>query len=569
MQTVFLGLRAGRQGQPVTVPLLTRTRGQYVVGVTGVGKSTYLLGQIVQDLAAGRGVFVLDPNGDLIDDVLARVSGYKRQRDVVLLDLQSTTVAFGLNVFACPNPNDPIQVAETVERVVGIFKKIWGDMSWGVRMESLLEAVVYTLVANPGATLLDVRPLLTNPSYRKKLVARVLDPEIRGYWQDEFDILSPAARQQIYGPLTNKIRMFTSHPLLREVVGAKQSSIDWRVAIDERKIVLIRLDSHMEEATRLIGTVIIQQLLEAAFSRQNLPKPERFPFMLYFDEAHNFVNDGFVKLLKEARKYGCCTTAATQLHSQMPENVAAAFLNGGMTVCFQTIDKDAKALAPMFSGQAFRKPPTFEADPLGQILRSGHSDVRMVQAARAIEQTLTAYQAAFERYGRDLRFEGYDAPLTSSHLRGLQSLIDTYLFEAMRLGNYQRPWDALCRFAPRQVPSKVVEPLLAAIEALAGLLSDTPIIRKEVSDATRVAKLLPHLPPYHALVRFSDGKTIREAFIRTLQTKPLGPALTFAPVGLPRSAPTLPVLQDETVFFDAGPEGAFDQPPPASHRLLT
>src|SRR5215218_3898496 len=151
-------------------------------------------------MQAGRGLLLIDPNDDLVDDVIERATGLGGRDDVICLDLRSPDVAFGLNPFACVDSTNPLEVAQTAERVVGIFKKVWGDMSWIGRMGDLLASCAHTLVANPGTTLADLPSLLTDDRARQRYVARVRNRVVSDYWRYEYDSMSKAERRQVYGP---------------------------------------------------------------------------------------------------------------------------------------------------------------------------------------------------------------------------------------------------------------------------------------------------------------------------------------------------------------------------------
>ena len=541
---IFLGVVPGtRRG--VGVSLDARVRGTYVVGVTGSGKSTFLLGNIVQDLRAGRGLCLLDPNGDLVDDVIARASGFRREGDVLLLDLQAPDVAFGLNLFACAAPEDPQAVAQTSERVVAAFKKVWGGESWGPRMQDLLANAALTLVANPGTTLADLPRLLTDAQYRQCLTRRVVNPVVREFWQREYDPISGAARHQIYAPLTNKVREFLRNPLLYAIVSQPENSVDLPAAIAGRKVVLVRFDPAMEEATNLLGTVVVQHLLEAAFARKDRPLAQRHPFMVYADEAHRFATPSFVTLLREARKYGIATTVATQMHSLLPADVATAFTNSATVVCFQLVPEDARVLRALFDGSAVPRRLVPDPEPLGALLRAGHPDPSLVAAAQAVVRELARYQASLSP--------------GATHGREVRLLVDAALFAAMTGGD-DEAWAEL-RAASGGAPG-----LLAAVGQLARRLAVDPI-PVDRGDRVDVAAALVRLPAYHALVRYRAGTRVAEALVRTLPTRPLGRPVAIRPLGVPRSrlSPLPPADEPAVVAGEpalAAMEPAGDDPPP-------
>ncbi len=538
----FLGVHPGTK-RGVGVDLPARERATYVLGVTGAGKSTLLLGLICQDMRAGRGLCLLDPNGDLVADVITRAAGFGRAGDVLLLDLQDSNVSFGLNLFACANPTDPQAVAEAAERVVAVFKKVWGDSSWGPRMQDLLANAALTLVANPGTTLADLPALLTDAAYRRRLVERLADPVVRDYWLAEYDPMSAAQRQQVIAPVMNKVREFLRHPLLAAIVSQQESSVDFAWAMATNKIVLVRLHPKLEEATNLLGAALVQQIAAAAFDRGSLPRERRHTFMLYADECQRFATPSFVTLLREARKYGVATTAATQMHGLLPPDVATALTNAATIACFQLVPEDARALQGLFTGAGLPRPRVLDPDPLGTLLR-GHHDPTLVELAQRVQSALGAYQVRQEERFRQERDAGFDSPLVASHVRQIRNLIAAFLFAAQRGRVASSEWDELRRFA-----HEVGLPLL--VRRLGERLAAAPLCQAP-SDAVGVAQALTRLPAFHALVRYRDGTRVTEALVRTLPTRPLRRPVPVRPLGRPRAE----------VLAELAHRGSEDEPRP-------
>jgi|GEM_PF-6865211 len=500
------------------------------------------------------------------------VSFHGRQADVRLLDLQSREVAFGLNLFACPSP---AKVSRTASRVVEVFKKVWGEGSWGPRLEDLLANAAHTLVANPGATLADQTALLTEPARRKRYVSRLSTGVVRDFWVNEYDQMKPGMQQQVYGPLMNKVRAFLRDPLLYDIVSQPKSSLDLREAIEANNIVLVRLDSDQEEATSLLGGILLQQLQEAAFARRDMSRADRTPFMVYFDECQLFATPTFVKLMREVRKFGLGVTAATQLDSALPEDVATAFSGSSTVVCFRLTDRDAKRLQHRFDGSALASDPILDPDPLGTLLSRGHLNPDLVVKARKIELVLSVWQnrrdAMLKVYG-----ERYYAPSIATVMRQVRQQIDAFLYAYMR-ATITKPislkqhldalnW-ALCDgWNPKGVSRsddvvasdlQVASVLEEAVWDLAKALLDYPLFMGRESDRSRIVHELTHLPAYHALVSYQHNGVSSEALIGSLNSLP-GPTFRPQPLGIKREPlPPPPEEFDESIFFDDP-----DAPPP-------
>lgn len=365
---------------PLQLPIEKRFQGTYVLGKNGTGKSSLLAHLIAKD---GHGVGVLDPHGDLIVDVLATLPA-KRADDVVVLDLQDTTHPFALNLFDCSNPNDPLVVSRTAELVTAVFKRVWGD-AIGPRSQDLLENMVYVMVGNPGATLDDAPRFLTHTPTRQRMVMRVPNEVVQSYWRDEFDLLSASSQQQITAPLLNKIRTFLRHPVLRAIVR-QDAAPDFDAILRERKILLVRLDMNLPEATSLLGTLITLRLLHAALGRAR--EAVRGPFFLYADEFQRFATPDFGTLLQEARKFGIGTVLAHQLRSQLSRELKSYVLGAGTIVCFQLTAEDAREMAREFPQPHPRDPSFFstQPNPLRWLLDNGHPTPTVAEFLEYIKQ---------------------------------------------------------------------------------------------------------------------------------------------------------------------------------------
>jgi hypothetical protein len=379
---------------PVWLSLRSRMSGLYVLGKQGRGKTNLLLSLIIQDLYQ-HGLCVLDPHGDLTTDILACVPAH-REQDVVLLDLHDTEHPFAFDLFAGVDPDDPGSLATGEERIVGVFKKVWGDVSWGPRLEDLLANAVHVLLMNPGTTLADLPRLLTDGVYREQLLRAVTSPIVRDYFAVEYAPLTPKGQAAVYGPLLNKVRAFLRHPLLGRIVSQPGATVDFREVMAERKILLVRLDARLREATSLLGTAIVLRLFEAALERQDVPAAKRPPFCLHADEFQLFATPTFADFLQQARKYAVATTLAHQLRSQLPAELRDAVKGAVNVVAFQTLTDDAREMAREYVS----KPAALPDDLFRWAVN--HSDPVIRRAAGEVLASIPFVTVRYDDDGLDL-----------------------------------------------------------------------------------------------------------------------------------------------------------------------
>jgi type IV secretory pathway TraG/TraD family ATPase VirD4 len=247
--------------------------------------------------------------------VLDRIPA-EREQDLIVLDLACEHEAWGLNLFACPDPTSAREVARTVDHVLQAFGKIWGDMQNTPGLADMLRMITITLVSNPGATVADIHCLLADDATRERLVANVNDQTVRDFWDMEYNRLTASGRQQMRASLTRRIRALLT-PLLYNIVSQATNSIDFRSVMDEGKILLVQLDAELEDLTSILGTVMVGQLLQAALSRKDVEREDRRPFFLYADEYHRFATPFFSDLIQESRKYNIATVMAHQSRYQL------------------------------------------------------------------------------------------------------------------------------------------------------------------------------------------------------------------------------------------------------------
>lgn len=333
--------------EPVMIPQASRREGLYLIGIPGTGKTGLIENLIIQDIKQGMGVGLLDPHGDLINAVLERVPD-RRVKDVIYLDITDYRSPFGLNLFACSDLTNPIEVQKTVDQVMHIFERLFEITRTTPLIIQYLRNCTHTLIANPGYTMADIPLLLRNKACRHKLIARVRDRNVLGFWQ-EYEELKPNDQRIEREPILRRLEELLQ-PLTFNIVGQSTTTVDIRQVMNEGKILLVKLSAQLDSITSLIGSILIALFLNAAYSRTDLPANKRRQFNLYADEFQRFATEDFSTILVEARKYGLATTVAHQTRFQpgMTDGIRATSLGAKNLVVFKVNSKDADELAGEF-----------------------------------------------------------------------------------------------------------------------------------------------------------------------------------------------------------------------------
>jgi hypothetical protein len=327
-----------------------RRRHVYVVGKTGMGKSTLLLNMLADDIAAGRGCCLVDPHGDLAEAAVGRIPS-RRTNDVIYFDAGDQNHPLAFNPLADCDPRARPLVASGM---LAAFKKLYGD-SWGPRLEHIFRNCLLTLLETPGASLLTLVQLLGDAGFRRSVMNRVRDPVVRAFWLQEFAGMPQKLQAEAIAPIQNKVGQFVSSPLLRHILGQPRSTIDLRKVMDRGQVLILNLSKGRvgEDASSLLGSLLITSLQLAAMSRADVREDQRPDFHLYVDEFQHFATESFASVLSEARKYRLTLTLANQYLAQMDEATAAAvFGNAGSLVSFQVGADDAESLAMQLGAPA-------------------------------------------------------------------------------------------------------------------------------------------------------------------------------------------------------------------------
>jgi len=334
---------------PFGIKSKDRDKHMYVIGKTGMGKSTLLENMAIQDIRNGEGFAFIDPHGSANDKLLAYIPE-ERMKDVVYFAPFDMEHPIAFNVMEDVGYDKRHLV---VSGLMATFKKIWED-AWSARMEYILTNTLLALLEYPGATLLGVNRMYTDKDYRTKVIDNVKDPVVKDFWTKEFANYGDRYTQEATPAIQNKVGQFTGNPLIRNIIGQPKSSFDIRQMMDERKILLINLSKGLigETNMNLLGSMLTTRLFLAAMSRANLPATElaKLPhFYFYVDEFQNFANKTFAEILSESRKYKLNLIITHQYIEQMEEEVRdAVFGNIGTTIVFRVGPFDAEVLETIF-----------------------------------------------------------------------------------------------------------------------------------------------------------------------------------------------------------------------------
>ena len=333
----------------------------YAIGRTGTGKSTLLRTLLAQDIAHGTGCTLLDPHGDLVDEVRQLVPAWRSQ-DLVYLDVPDASASWHFNPLAdVPTEKRALATANLVE----VFKKLWPD-DWGPRLEHLLRNVLITLLETPGASLGDIPRLLADKDYRRGVVSRIENEEAKSFWRQEFERYTPGMRGVVVAPLQNKVGAFLSDPILRRILTGAHSSFDLREIMDDGKLLLVNLSKGQlgEGPAGLLGSLLLSSLALAGLGRADGSARNRRDFFIYLDEFHTFATLSLATMLSELRKYHVGLILAHQYLSQLkPEVRDAVFGNVGTFVSFRVGALDApiiaRELAPTFTAEDLISLPNY------------------------------------------------------------------------------------------------------------------------------------------------------------------------------------------------------------------
>jgi hypothetical protein len=389
--SIHLGDRIGYACSkfPYSLPASLLTRHCYVIGKTGTGKTTLLQNAAASLIQQNQGIGVIDPHGDFASALLDLIPP-DRVNDVVYIDPADPTHAPALNLVSSTTPPEDRPLVASA--LVAAFRHIWSE-SWGPRMEYILYNSLRVLLDSPNTSLVSLPRLLTDPDYRRSLVKQCQDPFVRHFWDEEFDRWDDRFQREAIAPIQNKLGQFTTMPLLRQMLGQIPLSIDFRGILDSGKILVVNLSkgSLGDDASRLLGALITAFVSSKAMSRANLAAAERRDFVLFIDEAQNFLSDALASILSESRKYGLGLVLSHQFLDQLPPRLQSAVLgNAGTTICFAVCGEDAKRFEVNFGGN-FPAHQFTDLAPFTALVRAG-DDTRFPFRLESALPTATRYR---------------------------------------------------------------------------------------------------------------------------------------------------------------------------------
>ena len=389
--------------QPVAIPIRDAVFHTHLLGPTGTGKSTVLLSLALADVEAHRAVLLLDPKGDLATDLLARVPE-GRHEDVVVID-PTNPAPVGLNPLAGPARLAPVTADSLLGTLAALFRE-----HWGVRTADVLNAALLTLARTPGANLLWLPPLLTDPAFRRRVLDDQDDPLGTGAFWAAYEAKRPQAQAVEIAPVLNKLRQLILRPHLRAVLGQSAPRFTVEELFTRKRIVVVNLNRGLlgAEAARLLGSLLVGQLWSRLLARQALPPERRHVVSVYIDEAHDFINGlpgDLSEALAQARSLGGALHLAHQYRAQLsPAMVQALETNARNKIYFGLSGTDAAAaahLAPGLEAQDFIGLPAYHA--YATLMQQGRStgwlSVTTRPAPPARQEPASLYAASHQRYG--------------------------------------------------------------------------------------------------------------------------------------------------------------------------
>jgi hypothetical protein len=326
-----------KQRVPVALPDSVRDRHLYIVGKTRMGKSTLITNIALADIDRGAGVCVIDPHGDLVEELLHTIPEH-RVADTIYFNANDKEHPIALNVFQAKNDDEVALLADNLHVT---FRRL--SESWGQRMDDILRATLQTLAATPGSTFIDIKRLLQDPAFRGRVTANLDHPMLRDFWQLDF----AGYPKDAPNPIIGRVNRFLFAPHFYRMFSTAKNALSVADVVAKQKILLVNLASGAigDDNATVLGSLLVSQIQQAVMRRAGLPKEARTPYYLFVDEFQNFTNSAFDKILSEAGKYKLCLTLAHQFISQLQDNQRdAIFGNVGTMIMFGVGDKDANYL---------------------------------------------------------------------------------------------------------------------------------------------------------------------------------------------------------------------------------
>jgi len=349
---VILGANQyGGEVTPIGLTLAQRQKHVYVIGKTGMGKTTLLTSAIFQDMVNGKGLCLLDPHGDMVKQLL-RIIPKERRKDVIYFDPSDRDFPIGLNILS---PGITFSSKEDADEwiassVIAIFAKLTEKQYWGPRMEHILQNAILTALQTPSPSLYTLQRLLTEKAYQKQVSATLSDPVLKQFWQKEFSLLGTMQLSSVTAPLTHRLGHFITTKMSRHILLQEKSAISIQQIMDQGKILLVNLSKGDlgEDQSFFFGTLLTSLIWIAAYQRTKIPEKQRRDFFLYIDEFQNFATPQFSDIMSEGRKFHISLIPSHQNIAQIDDmklvNIIAG--NAGTIVALKGSPDDEKFILP-------------------------------------------------------------------------------------------------------------------------------------------------------------------------------------------------------------------------------
>lgn len=345
--TYFARTNARNSNQLFGIKRSDRLYHTYIIGKTGAGKTTLLKTCIIQDIYNGEGLTLVDPHGDMAEEIVASIPDHRKD-DVIYFNVPDPSQPYGYNPVSYIVPE---KRALAASGMLEVFHKYWGEKAWGQRMEYILRNALLAILELPNVTLIDLIELLRNNEYRRSIIPKIENERVRTFWRDEYPKYSARYRVEAIAPIQNKVGAFLSDPLLCRLLTKPEQPLRLRKIMDEQKILIVNLAKGKlgEDTAGLLGALLVTTLGLAAFSRAEIPEHERKKHFLYMDEFQNFTTPSIANMLSELRKYSIGIIACNQYLSQLQPEVRDAILgNAGTLISFRLGAQDATFMAKEF-----------------------------------------------------------------------------------------------------------------------------------------------------------------------------------------------------------------------------
>ena len=531
-----------RTGKEISVDNVSRCSGCYVIGTQGVGKSSLLESMIYQDIEKNYAVIVLDPHGQLIENIVSRMPQNHLDR-AYLLDLSDEAYPFGFNIFSCRDLSDSRERTITRNRVASIFDKVWPSESRGLLLPMLLQNVTETLIEHADTmTMADIPALLLDADFRAQKVAELQDKRLKEYWRLEYDTNSASTQRRETAPLRTRLNSWLSDSVITNILCQKEATIDFRASIENREVLLIKLPVEQpgyEHAAPIIGTMLLSQIYAATFSFQDMPEEVRPGYSLYIDEFQYFATKDTARLFTGARKYKVRQTLAhqTRVQLKLPE-VESATMSANTLISFRVIPDDSVDLARKFTGIDLYPEIEHIDRAFMSKLRSHKNEAVKTLWARYVRQ----WEQADNKEPKRRREDGYTysewpkwnlgygiVEYHPNQVRAALSILDELLYHAMR--HKERDTDleqSLLHLFANWYSEEQQELFAKHIDAAVDALIQEPIGEKQVTDRRAIEDYLINLPNREALARIT---TPTKTITYTMKTHPLissvSPAETY------------------------------------------